>query len=725
MNHDSNTPRDGGVATERYNTDPLGLVNNVVGERYHILHLLARGGMGLVYLARQEALDREVVVKIAFGEAADEDTAERFQREARSLSRLSHPNIVQLFDFGRDARTGLLFIAMEYVRGTTLSRYLKDRGRLPFDHFLPIMQQIVAGVAEAHRGGLIHRDLKPSNIMLTSSDRRTVRVKILDFGLSKLMTDSPLTRVDQVIGSAMYMAPEQLRGQTVDTRADVYALGVLSYQLLTGSRPYPGEDSSQILAQQVHGRFVPMVQSLPRVHDVPPALIELIELCLSSNPGHRPPNAIALEEALEAAVGHAPTGRFASTLPSQTPVPAQPYPSGGHSHPSGRYAHPSGSYSGSFHPSGGYGLPYAQNPSDYSQRYQIQHPLSASQTQSSIRSKVGIAAGLTMGMVTILSIFVVCVLALILVVMNQSPQRATAPPAAEQAKSATAEVLRDRALRAMREQNYDLSISLLTEAIKVAPEGGDNQALLDIVMDLRDNSEAPPTTSAVVEVEPQEEAQPADTRPPRPRGGKRAKTEAAPPRPKPNPTGIAVLTSTPLGLSFRIPGLPEGTTPAQVSLPLGSHKVEMFQDGTLVYTGTVEAKLDEVGVVDFALPEPEPPLSEQPSGGSPDGGPEAEGDREQPTPVTPPPGVDESGEGIETSEAEEPEESGPIAMGELVIESPNLYGEVIVNGEPQGFPPVRVMVPIGPATIAVKTGRAVRKTKSVVVEEGSARIVLR
>ncbi|MEQ1504722.1 MAG: serine/threonine-protein kinase, partial [Myxococcota bacterium] len=433
------------ATSPRRRLDPFGVIDQVIAARYRITKCIGRGGMGVVYLAQQEALDREIVVKVV-RDAPDEESSSRFQREARSLSRLSHPNIVQVYDHGRDAASGLLFIAMEYVSGITLARYLKQRVRLNVGEFRSIADQILAGVAEAHRFQLIHRDLKPSNVMLTSNDGETLRVKLLDFGLSKVTGAEPLTQVNQMLGSAMYMAPEQLKGKPVDARADVYALGVLFYQMLTGARPYTGEDTYQVFAQQVGGRYVPMIEALPAGHDVPTALIELVERCMSVDADRRPPDARALLLALNASLGALPTtARHAAFIAA--------------------------------------GIRESPMTYDHSTLRSGDAPSAIRSMSTQRQSRVGIVAGLVLGGVGLSALLVVVALLLVVVVADLSGIRAgptvEAPPAGAAAgDAAAADALRARALQAMSAGDYERSVAFLAEAITLAPASGDLKELL-------------------------------------------------------------------------------------------------------------------------------------------------------------------------------------------------------------------------------------------------------
>ncbi len=207
--------------------------------RYEILRLLGQGGMGAVYKASDPVLDRVVAVKtinpgLVGGELRDE-YLERFRREARAAGRLSHPNIVSVFDLGFDEATATPFIVMEYVPGVSLEAVLTENPILPVDQAVEIVEQVGSALEEAHRHGVIHRDIKPANVFL--DDRG--RVKVGDFGVARL-EGSELTQSGIGIGTPGYTAPEVLRGGVADTRSDVFALGVLAYRALTGERPFDG-----------------------------------------------------------------------------------------------------------------------------------------------------------------------------------------------------------------------------------------------------------------------------------------------------------------------------------------------------------------------------------------------------------------------------------------------------------------------------------------------------
>lgn len=284
-----------------WHPDPLGVVGRVIARRYPIAGCLNTGGMSAIYLARSGEV--EVVVKLMTVPESS-DAVLRFEREAANLSRIRHPNVVRILDHGRCADTGLLYIVMEWVRGETLKRHLKLWGPCPLEEFEDLAAQILDGVSEAHRRQVIHRDLKASNVMITSHPDGRPHVTLLDFGLSEVsaLQDAP-TETEGLVGSPMTIAPEQLRGEASDARADVYALGVMFYQMLTGKRPYPGRSAAAVFTQQAGGEHIPFAEALGDRVDVPAAAVRLIERCLSADPSRRPSDANVLRRQLIRALG--------------------------------------------------------------------------------------------------------------------------------------------------------------------------------------------------------------------------------------------------------------------------------------------------------------------------------------------------------------------------------------------------------------------------------------
>src|SRR5689334_15418149 len=218
---------------------------------HHILDLISVGGMGRVYRAQQSALGRTVAVKIIHPHLlADENSALRFMTEARAASQLNHPNSVSVFDFGR-TDDGQPYLVMEFLRGRDLARVAYEQGPLPFKRVVDVLVQALMALSEAHDLGIVHRDLKPENIILEPLRRGGDFVKVVDFGLAKLKADSAnatnVTMPGIVRGTPDYMAPEQGRGDAIDGRSDLYAIGVILFQLLTGRLPFEAESPTQVV----------------------------------------------------------------------------------------------------------------------------------------------------------------------------------------------------------------------------------------------------------------------------------------------------------------------------------------------------------------------------------------------------------------------------------------------------------------------------------------------
>lgn len=274
-------------------------IGQVLVGRYRLERLIGKGGMGRVYLGIQHPLNRQVAVKILSPEfqAKDPQFVRRFFLEAATAARLNHPNSITIFDYGETER-GELFIAMEYLRGRSLSRVIAADGPMPPERVLHISMQIARALREAHAKGIIHRDLKPGNIMLLDEAEDPDVAKVLDFGLVKLFTpegsagsavveqltpsplDAELTHAGMFLGSPKYMSPEQIQNQDLDPRTDVYSLGVIMYQMVVGRVPFRGESSVEIIYKHVHAP-VPPIHDLNPEADAPPELEEIIRRCLA------------------------------------------------------------------------------------------------------------------------------------------------------------------------------------------------------------------------------------------------------------------------------------------------------------------------------------------------------------------------------------------------------------------------------------------------------------
>jgi len=233
--------------------DPHALVGTILAERYRIEELLGQGGMGTVYRAEHVHMKRTVALKVLHPEiAAVTEIAARFEREAIAVGRIEHPNVAKAMDFGR-LPDGSFYLVVEYVKGTSL-RELIQRGPLAPPRALDIARQIAGAIKAAHEAGVVHRDLKPDNVMLGERDGVSGHVKVLDFGVAKLASDeasagSPITRYGAIVGTFEYMAPEQGGGGAVDHRADLYALGVILYELLSGRPPFSSDEPLVMLSK--------------------------------------------------------------------------------------------------------------------------------------------------------------------------------------------------------------------------------------------------------------------------------------------------------------------------------------------------------------------------------------------------------------------------------------------------------------------------------------------
>jgi serine/threonine-protein kinase len=267
--------------------------------RYRVEDVLGRGGMASVYLARDEELERPVAVKVLAEHLADQpDFRDRFLREARLAAQLSHPNIVQVFDVGEE--DGSPFIVMECVEGSTLADELKERGPLGPDEVVDLALQICGGLEHAHAAGLVHRDIKPQNLLL----RPDGTVKIADFGIARAAETTKLTQKGSVLGTAAYLAPEQALGEEVTAAADLYSLGCVLYELLTGRTPYVFETLPELVVKH-REEVIPPVRELRS--DVPERLEAAVMHALARNPEYRPESAAALAEELAVASPDPPT----------------------------------------------------------------------------------------------------------------------------------------------------------------------------------------------------------------------------------------------------------------------------------------------------------------------------------------------------------------------------------------------------------------------------------
>lgn len=250
-----------------------------INDRYEIIRSIGEGGMANVYLARDIILERNVAIKILRGDlAGDEKFVRRFQREALSASSLSHPNIVEMYDVGED--NGTYYIVMEYVEGMTLKQLIKKRGSLSLSEAIDIMLQITDGIKEAHDSYIIHRDLKPQNILIKENGE----VKITDFGIAMALNSTQLTQTNSVMGSVHYLPPEQASGKGATIKSDIYSMGILFYELLTGKLPFKGDNAVEIALKHMKND----IPSVREINDSIPQSVENIILkATAKNPKNR------------------------------------------------------------------------------------------------------------------------------------------------------------------------------------------------------------------------------------------------------------------------------------------------------------------------------------------------------------------------------------------------------------------------------------------------------
>jgi serine/threonine-protein kinase len=278
-----------GTATD---TRKMAASTTTIAGRYRLEGRLGVGGMSTVHLAFDQRLQRSVAIKLLAEHLADDPTfVSRFRREALSAARLVHPNIVQVFDFGLDEAQHQHFIVMEHVPGYSCAELLRDRGHLDVDQAVEIVTQACRGLEYAHRNGVVHRDVKPGNLLVSDADV----VKLADFGIARATDQSSITQVGSVLGTAAYLAPEQARGEEAGPRADIYSLGVVTYQLLSGRLPYEANSLSELALKQQRELPAELEQVNP---DVPRELGDAVSMALALDLQERPANALDFAEAL-------------------------------------------------------------------------------------------------------------------------------------------------------------------------------------------------------------------------------------------------------------------------------------------------------------------------------------------------------------------------------------------------------------------------------------------
>jgi serine/threonine-protein kinase len=258
------------------------MIGRLIDGRYQVRSRIARGGMATVYLATDLRLERRVAIKVMHGHLADDSTFKsRFVQEARSAARLAHPNVVNVFDQGQDS--DMAYLVMEYLPGITLRDLLKDYGRLTPEQTIDIMEAVLSGLAAAHKAGIVHRDLKPENVLLADDGR----IKIGDFGLARAASANTATG-QALLGTIAYLSPELVTRGVADARSDIYALGIMMYEMLTGEQPFLGEQPMQIAYQHANDPVPPPSAKNPAV---PAELDDLVLWATAKNPDQRPKDA--------------------------------------------------------------------------------------------------------------------------------------------------------------------------------------------------------------------------------------------------------------------------------------------------------------------------------------------------------------------------------------------------------------------------------------------------
>jgi serine/threonine-protein kinase len=299
-NEGGKCPECGATQTIRLQAVTDRMVGRVIKGKYKIVRKLGQGGMGAVYLSEQLGIGHQVALKFLKSEfSSDAEIARRFLNEAKSYARVAHPNAVTLYDFGQDEE-GNLFIAMEYCEGSDLKKVIAEQKQLPIAEALEVVLQVADVLANAHVKGVIHRDLKPENIMIRRG-MRGVHAKVLDFGIARLMdAGTRLTVAGAIAGTPRYMSPEQVEGREADLRADIYSLGIVLYETLTGIQPFDGKTIAEILRRQV-------VEPMPRLAEANPdldyaALDAVIQKATAKNREERWPDMLTFAGALSQAL---------------------------------------------------------------------------------------------------------------------------------------------------------------------------------------------------------------------------------------------------------------------------------------------------------------------------------------------------------------------------------------------------------------------------------------
>jgi serine/threonine-protein kinase len=311
-------PNDG--QTLRASSPAADLVGQVVADRYHIVRKLGEGGMGQVYLAEHVKMGRQSAIKVMNPAMVhDADAVARFNREASNASRISHPNVCAIYDFGETSE-GLIYLAMEYIDGVPLSTVLEREGALPVRRAAGLCLQVAEALQAAHDLGIVHRDLKPDNVMLTRGRSGQEIVKVVDFGIAKAVTGDAggqkVTKTGLVIGTPEFMSPEQLAGDSVDGRSDLYSLALVLYRAITGRLPFEGDTVQETMVKRLTDEPRPLAQARPDL-PFPAGLQACLDQALARMPGQRYQSVAKFAHDLAGAAGITRAGAEAPMPPTR------------------------------------------------------------------------------------------------------------------------------------------------------------------------------------------------------------------------------------------------------------------------------------------------------------------------------------------------------------------------------------------------------------------------
>ncbi|MBN2802184.1 MAG: protein kinase [Deltaproteobacteria bacterium] len=291
--------------------DPF--IGSFVGERFLVQKKLGEGGMGVVYEAEQTAIGRKVALKVLHPHLNDEELYARFRNEAAASSRLEHPNTITVYDFGRTDNDSL-YIAMEFISGISLDDEIKKSGAIEWKRACKLGSEICGSLRNAHENGIIHRDMKPENVMLCERGDDKDFVKVLDFGIAKILDDDPsdqrkaLTKTGMVFGTPQYMSPEQVRGEKIDARSDIYSVGIILYQMLTGNLPFTADTPMGLLTKHLLD-VPPRFKTFKNSPSVPDELESLVLSALEKEPDKRPQTMKEFGHALDSMIGITHSGK--------------------------------------------------------------------------------------------------------------------------------------------------------------------------------------------------------------------------------------------------------------------------------------------------------------------------------------------------------------------------------------------------------------------------------